>query len=858
MVKKWKNGLLSILLIVNNFSIPIIGLSNIYTVNAKEEAEWELVFIDEFDGTEINMDNWSFDHPENGRYNGEIQSYTDENAWVEDGKLIIEARDEQFTEPDGEVYDYTSSKLITKGKQSWTYGKIEVNAKMPEGQGMWPAIWMMPEDEPFYGTWPVGGEIDIMEMIGHEPDRVHGNIHYGDPKGEDPKTYYLPEGESFADSFHLYTLEWEPGEIRWYIDGELYHTANNWHSKHPSNADDFAYPAPFDQDFFLILNISVGGGWPGNPDESTSFPQQMLVDYVKVYQKDEYPVREKPEQSEEDSEGREPLEDGNYIYNGNFNSDKAEIQGIPNVPNTDYWTFGTDGGGSANLHVENDVLHLGIINGGNVSHGVQLFQSPVRLEQGARYKASFKAKAEREREIKVKIGGGSDRGWSDYADKSPIILSEDWKDYEFEFVMPERTDTHGRFEFNLGLNDADVWLSEIRLEMLEEGPPATEPENNPRPTLPNGNYIYNGTFDQGLDRFSFWEFKVNDSAKAEKYIGSKVNERRLEALINHGGEKPDSVQVVQPNVNLSQGNSYQLSFDASAEITRNIQVSLVSSNGNIVANESIELDNETREYILDFDVNVVTDNDVELQFNLGGEDTDVCIDNVHVGRVLESDGIEGNLIRNGIFDSLMHWTTEMNHSAAKFRVDDHFNVNITDPGQDTWAIQLFQTGINLEEGATYDISFKARSTADRPILLQLENEIDYTKYFSKNIGLTDSWETYNYRFTMENVTDFNTKFGFSFGGDGTGNIPSIEHDIYLDNVVLTKFEESEAPDKEDPEVPEIEDPETEDPNTEEESNDQLPKTGVSTTNFIGIGIGIILVGIVIIFFNKKIIRMKNK
>src|SRR5699024_4959492 len=153
-----------------------------------------------------------------------------------------------------------------------------------------------------------------------------------------------------------------------------------------------------------------------------------------------------------------------------------------------------------------------------------------------------------------------------------------------------------------------------------------------------------------------------------------------------------------------------------------------------------------------------------------------------------------------------------------------------------------------------------------------------TKYFSKNIGLTDSWETYNYRFTMENVTDFNTKFGFSFGGDGTGNIPSIEHDIYLDNVVLTKFEESEAPDKEDPEVPEIEDPEredpetentetedteiedpeTEEPNTEEESNDQLPKTGVSTTNFIGIGIGIILVGIVIIFFNKKIIRMKNK
>lgn len=911
MRKKWSKSLLSILLIVSNVGIPMMQSSMIYTANAQEveeESEWELVFNDDFDGTEINMDNWSFDHPENGRYNGEIQSYTDQNAWVEDGHLIIEAREEEFTEENGETYDYTSSKLITKGKQTWTYGKIEIRAKMPEGQGMWPALWMMPEDEPFYGTWPVGGEIDIMEMLGHEPDRIHSNIHYGDPKGEDSKTYILPEGKSFAKDFYVYTLEWEPGEIRWYIDDELYHTANDWHSKHPGNADDFAYPAPFDQDFFLIMNISVGGGWPGNPDGTTPLPQQMVVDYVRVYQKDEYPIHEKPGPSEEDLYGREPLENGNYIYNGNFNSNNPEIAGIADVPYTDYWTFGTDGGGAADLSVDDEILHLGITSGGNVEHGVQLLQSPVRLEQGAKYKASFKAKAERERDLKVKIGGAGDRSWADYANEAPITLSEDWKEYEFEFVMPERTDIHGRFEFNMGLNDADVWLSKVRLEMLEEGPPVTDPDDEPRPSLSGGNYIYNGTFDQGQDRFSFWEFRVNETADANKYIGNGVNERRLDILINNGADQPDSIQVVQPNVNLTKGNSYQLNFDASSETSRNIEVNLVSSNGNLIANETVEIDTETRGYTLDFDVDVETDNDVELQFNLGGNDSNVYIDNVHIGRVLESDGIEGNLIRNGIFDSLTHWTTEMNHSVAEFRVDDNFNVNITDPGYDTWAIQLFQTGINLEEGATYDISFRARSTVDRPILLQLENNSDYTTYYSKDVEINDSWETYNYRFTMDHETDLNAKFGFSFGGDGTENIPSIEHDIFLNNIVLTKVDENEAPDEENPdekdpdvEEPGVEDPDTEEPgagdsNTEdpnikdsdtespniedqdtekptedksdlevtetestetEEEDDDLPNTGMSTVNFIGIGFSVIILGIALAFFNKKTNSREN-
>ncbi|NLM49079.1 MAG: glycoside hydrolase family 16 protein [Epulopiscium sp.] len=260
------------------------------TARVKEE-EWKLVWSDEFEGLEINMSNWSFDRPDNGRYNGEIQSYTNKNAYIKDGKLIIEARKEDFTEPDGKTYHYTSSKLITQGKKKWTYGKFEIRAKMPEGKGIWPAIWMMPEDEFYYGRWPVCGEIDIMELLGDTPNKVYGTMHFGLPHKQSQGIYTLPEGESFAEDFHVYSIEWEPGEIRWYIDGNLYHKESEWYSKAADKTNAYHYPAPFNQDFFLILNISVGGGWPGNPDETTVFPQQMVVDYVRVYQKEKYATK---------------------------------------------------------------------------------------------------------------------------------------------------------------------------------------------------------------------------------------------------------------------------------------------------------------------------------------------------------------------------------------------------------------------------------------------------------------------------------------------------------------------------------------------------------------------------------------
>ncbi len=238
-------------------------------------AGWTLVWNDEFTDPAINRRNWGFATGGNGFGNSERQHYTDrpENAYIEAGNLVIEARAERYR-----GNDYTSAKLQTLVLADWLYGRIDIRAQMPSGQGIWPAFWMLPS-RGMYGNWPNGGEIDIMELLGHEPETVYGTLHYADASGHQLSgtSYTLDEG-TFADAFHTFTLIWEPESIRWYVDGRLYQEQTEWST---TIAD---YPAPFDQNFYLILNLAVGGNWPGYPDATTEFPQRLLIDYVRVYQ----------------------------------------------------------------------------------------------------------------------------------------------------------------------------------------------------------------------------------------------------------------------------------------------------------------------------------------------------------------------------------------------------------------------------------------------------------------------------------------------------------------------------------------------------------------------------------------------
>jgi len=692
------------------------------------KEEWHLVWSDEFDGSEINMDNWSYDDPTNGRWNSEIQSYTQNNAFIEDGSLIIEARKEDITEPSGGTYNYSSAKMITKGKQSWKYGKFEIRAKMPTGQGIWPAIWMMPEDEPFYGIWPKCGEIDIMELLGHIPNKLHGTLHFGEPHKESQGTYFLPEGQSFGDDYHVYAIEWEPGEIRWYIDGELYHIENDWYSRDQYLADDYTYPAPFDQNFFLIMNISVGGSWPGYPDETTVFPQQMAVDYVRVYQKDEYPHREKP--VKEEGTARKPLEDGNYIYNGGFDVDDPEATGVEGVSNTSYWTFLQGPGGVSAVNVDEGVMHVQVEKGGTTDYSVQLLQAPVHLEKGAKYKASFDMKAQNTREVKLKIGGDGDRGWKDYAAIAPFEVSTEMTAYEFEFTMKDDTDVKARFEFNMGLDDNDIWIDNVKLIKTEDAP-EIDPSTVVRPPLLSGNYIYNGTFDQGENRMGFWNFAVDGSAKAAYYIGSEVNERRFETRIQKGGKSKDAIRLVQPGINIEKGKSYKVSFEACAEAQRSIDVEIASNlNGSSIFSTTFEIGKENKIYEFEFTMNEESDKNGELRFNLGGNNIDVYIDNV-VMKKTSSDEVEGNLLLNGVFNSLLSWKYEAYDpgSALFDNPDEQFRADISSVGTAGWNVQLYQDNVPLEEGQTYEVSFSAKSTVDRKVLIQLQEVDVWTQYF---------------------------------------------------------------------------------------------------------------------------------
>lgn len=239
---------------------------------------WSLAWADEFN-TPGDLSKWVIERGGNGFGNHELEYYTKrpQNVMVRDGMLIITARRERYTGPDGVRRNYTSARLNTRGKFEQAYGRFEARMKVPSGQGLWPAFWMMGNDLGKVG-WPNAGEIDIMENIGKEPSMVHGTIHGPGYSGTGGITapYSLTGEQRFSDDFHVFAVEWEPQVIRFYVDDTLYATRT------PADL-----PAGkkwvFDHSFFLLLNLAVGGDWPGNPDPSTRFPQKLLVDYVRTY-----------------------------------------------------------------------------------------------------------------------------------------------------------------------------------------------------------------------------------------------------------------------------------------------------------------------------------------------------------------------------------------------------------------------------------------------------------------------------------------------------------------------------------------------------------------------------------------------
>ena len=246
--------------------IPTTGITS-----PTSYPDMDLIWQDEFNGSEVDLSSWSFELG-NGTWgwgNNELQFYKKENTSIIDGHLVIEARKE-ISGP-----QYTSSRMITKDKFDFQFGRVDIRAALPTGQGIWPALWMLGANFSTIG-WPACGEIDIMEIVGHEPNKCHGTAHWQDGGGNHAQNGGSLDGSSsLHDQFHVYSIIWSDGQIRWLLDDVQYHVLNT------SNGDLSEFNAG---NFFFIFNVAVGGNWPGSPDANTQFPQQMIVDYIRVFQ----------------------------------------------------------------------------------------------------------------------------------------------------------------------------------------------------------------------------------------------------------------------------------------------------------------------------------------------------------------------------------------------------------------------------------------------------------------------------------------------------------------------------------------------------------------------------------------------
>ena len=256
----------------NGLYLPV---DNLGYSTPENYSGYTLAWADEFSTATIDANNWTFEIGGNGWGNHELENYTNrtQNAFASNGNLIIEARQEGYNGS-----QYTSARMITKNKKVFKYGRVDIRAKLPSTQGIWPALWMLGNNIDAAG-WPACGEIDILEMLGHEPNKIYATMHWGATFAlhQSKGTNYVLSPVSFDQQFHVYSMDWDADGIKIYIDDLLYFTGKA--------TDVLGSPNPFNDNFFFIFNIAVGGDWPGAPDNTTVFPQRMVVDYIRMFQK---------------------------------------------------------------------------------------------------------------------------------------------------------------------------------------------------------------------------------------------------------------------------------------------------------------------------------------------------------------------------------------------------------------------------------------------------------------------------------------------------------------------------------------------------------------------------------------------
>lgn len=725
---------------------------------------YSLVWEDNFDGPSLNRNDWKVELHEPGWVNEELQEYVDseENIFFENGNLVI--RPVKST-VNGKIH-YTSGRISTQNKRDFTYGVFEARLKVPEGKGFLPAFWLMATDENVYGQWPRCGEIDIMEVHGSDTRTTYGTIHYGIPHRQSQATRTLRNG-TFADSFHTFAVKWEPGEISWYVDGFLIHRENDWYSVTEEQGE-IAYPAPFDQPFYIILNLAVGGNWVGYPDGTTDFKNARYeIDYVRVWQKETY--NENVTKPEKEVVLRDPDENGNFIVNGDFSTEE-------NLSDNEGWIFLTTNGGDAKASVSGGKLDVTVKKSGNVDYSVQLVQPGVPIQKGGVYEVSFDAWSTGKRTMLVGVSA-PDLNYIRYMPDRKTELTETRKTYRYEFTMDMETDANGRLEFNMGnvRSTDDIFISSVSIKLLEFQ--NTQDKAEAKTVLADGNYIYNGKFQEGTGRLGFWE-TVNDGA-AVLSVTDFADGRRLS--IDGGNIRAANPLVLrQSGLALTEG-AYAFSADIEGHAGSTVLVKAGDESFPVVLEEG------RKTYSRKFSLASPGGRSVSLTFSEPGN---YLVDNI----VLTED----SLIRNGSFNAgfagfepYAYTPDDVSWVVDSLSENNAADFTIKDTGPQAWHIQLKQSGICLEKGQSYRLSFDAKSSVDRKIMFAIQRDgskhnDDWTPYSGEKIvALTDKYETFSLDFTMNHDTDDQSVFSLSMGAVDGKRI-SKQHRICIDNIILEK------------------------------------------------------------------------
>lgn len=771
------------------------------------QTTWKLTWSDEFNDTQLDLTKWSYQDGTGAEYgldgwgNNEQQYYTKNNVIEGNGVLTFKATKNETLVKNK---PYSSGRIWTMNddgtiKFAQTYGKFEARMKLPAmdgAQGMWPAFWLLPATQE-YGGWPLSGEIDIMEARGREPYTMDGTIHFGQPWPNNQAVgghYVWQEGEGSINDYHTYSVEWQPGEIRWYMDDILFYKQNNFYSLPSGSPTEYAYPAPFDQPFYIILNLAVGGTYDNNrlPDDSI-FPTEMNVDYVRVYEYTgtyEEPVKPTLEKETIPANAKQPNANGDYIVDSGFNNvtivDKDEV-----VQSTTGWNFATlpQFGGIATLtkvYIDGKTLaKIDVANVGTASYAIQLMQN-VPLVKGRYYKVSFDAKAAATRELSMKFGDIGDDGWSTYGSYTPK-LSTEVEHYEYIFQMGAATDITSRIECNFGGDKTTVWIGNLSFVEVENN----NPDNNViKKPLDSGNHIYNGSFDLGTGRLIYWN-NVGFNSDTMKALKSPTSGYELNLITSDTLNE----NINQQGIELLQSDTYLLKFKASSSVERTIDVLFTNADGSIsYAQKTINLDNTLKEHSLEFTMpGDSTDKNSKVTFIVGGAASTIVLDNIvltrETNRNVDFSNVNCYPLINGDFEEgLKGWTT---YGTSLSLADNTVNglkagkVLATGNSANNYDNMLIYPDLSIYGGFTYKLSFKAKATKNATVSFCMEDS-GYNKHLANtNISLTTEWKTFSFEPRFSSNVNLALKFLLgATGGD--------DYSLFIDDVI---FEMKGAPNK---------------------------------------------------------------